>query len=241
MHSHAALLKQLKSLGLAPGQLVMLHASLRKVGPVEGDADVLLDAILRVLGNDGTLLMVLGADPTEPFVASSTPAELEMGILAETFRTRPGVLVNDHAAARFAAVGPLATELIDDPPLHDYHGPGSVLQRFTNHHGQVLRLGADVDTVTLTHWAEYLADVPDKRRAKRHYVREDIGEQWIEGLDDDDGIKEWSEGDYFSQILIDFIADCRASTGKIGDCTAELFGAQTFVDFAVDWMERHLA
>lgn len=36
--------------------------------------------------------------------------------------------------------------MIDDPPLHDYHGPGSVLQRFTNHRGQVLRLGADVDT-----------------------------------------------------------------------------------------------
>jgi len=70
----------------------MLHASLRKVGPVEGGADVLLDAILRVLGNDGTLLMVLGADPTVPFVASSTPTEPEMGILAETFRTRPGVL-----------------------------------------------------------------------------------------------------------------------------------------------------
>lgn len=106
MHRHAALLKHLKGLALASGQLVMLHASLRKVGPVEGGAEVLLDAILRVLGNDSTLLMVFGADPTEPFVASSPPAEPEMGILAETFRTRPGVLVNDHAAARFAAVGP---------------------------------------------------------------------------------------------------------------------------------------
>lgn len=104
----------------------------------------------------------------------------------------------------------------------------------------VLRLGADPDTVTLTHWAEYLANVPDKRRVRRRYVRADIGEQWIEGLDDSDGIVEWSKGDYFARILIDYLAVGHASTGQVGNCEAELFTARHFVEFAVQWMESRL-
>jgi aminoglycoside N3'-acetyltransferase len=71
-------------------------------------------------------------------------------------------------------------------------------------------------------------------------VRADSGEQWIEGLDDDKGIVDWEQGDYFPQILLDFLQTGQARTGPVGACTAELFPARTFVDFAVAWMEAHL-
>lgn len=219
----------------------MVHASLRKLGPVEGRAAGVIDAIRLALGESGTMLMVLGAVTTEPFDAMTTPVDLnDMGVLAEQFRTYPGVRVNDHAADRFGAIGPLAAELLNDPPLHDYHGPSSVMHRFTDLGGRVLRLGADIDTVTLCHWAEYLADVPDKRRVRRRYVRADIGEQWIDSLDDCDGIKDWAHGDYFSQILIDFFTAGLARQGAVGSCAAELFEAGPFVDFAVRWMQVEL-
>jgi aminoglycoside N3'-acetyltransferase len=218
----------------------MVHASLRRLGDLEGRALGLIDALVDVLGDDGTLLMVLGADPSQPFDQARTPSDPDMGVLAEVFRTRPGVQVSDHAADRFAAIGPLALPLIDDPPLHDYHGHGSTLERLALHDGLVLRLGADVDTVTLTHWAEYLADVPDKRRARRRYVRADVGEQWIDSLDDNEGIVEGEGGEYFSQILLDFVAQGHAAVGPVGACTAELLDARRFVTFAVEWMERNL-
>ena len=104
----------------------------------------------------------------------------------------------------------------------------------------MLRLGADVDTVTVTHWAEYLADVPTKRRVRLRYVRADIGEQWIDSLDDSEGIAEWCGGDYFSQILIDYLAAGNASVGPVGNCEAELFAARDFVHFAVPWIESRL-
>jgi aminoglycoside 3-N-acetyltransferase len=104
----------------------------------------------------------------------------------------------------------------------------------------VLRLGAAVDTVTLTHWAEYLARVPNKRRVRRRYERADSGEQWIEGLDDDGGIVDWEQGDYFPQILLDFLKAGQARTGPVGACIAELFSAKAFVAFAVEWMEARL-
>jgi aminoglycoside N3'-acetyltransferase len=238
MHSRATLGRQLTDLGVGGRAPLMVHASLRRVGTIEGGADALLDALFESLGPDGTLLMALGADADSPFEALTSPAETDMGVLAEVFRRRAGTRVNDHAAGRFGAAGPLSAELLEPTPLHDYHGPGSVMSRFAALEGRVLRLGADPDTVTLTHWAEYLADVPDKRRVRVRYVRADIGEQWIEGLDDNDGIV--GDGEYFPRILEDFLAAGHARTGPVGSCTAELFPAPVFVDFAVGWMESRL-
>jgi aminoglycoside N3'-acetyltransferase len=220
----------------------MIHASMRKLGPVEGGAEAVLETLLDVVGANGTLLMVLSAVDGEPFDAATTPVDIaEMGVLAEVFRKHSKAKVNDHAADRFAAIGPLAEQLLHPSPLHHYHGPGSVLERLVQVEGKVLRLGANVDTVTLTHYAEYLANIPHKITAKRRYVRADVGEQWIESLDDSDGIAMWAHGDYFPQIFVDFVKAGGANVGLVGNCTAELLSARDFVDFAVRWMEQNLA
>ena len=241
MRTKAQLEDALHELGVPAGKPLMVHAGLRKLGPVEGGADAVLDALEAVVGPAGTLLMALGADPDEPFDARDTEVDVEdMGILAEVFRQR--ATVNDHAAARFGARGPEAPALLEPIPLHDYHGPGSVLDRLVARGGSVLRLGADDDTITLTHLAEYLADVPNKRRVRLRYVRADIGEQWIESLDDTHGIVDGPDGidDYFPQIWIDYRDAGLARTGPVGDCTGELFDAADFLAWAVRWLETRL-
>lgn len=237
----AELTAQLKRLGLRSGDVVMTHAGMRKVGQVEGGAQGLIEAQLEAVGPSGTLLMVLGADEDDAFDAQTTPVDIEdMGILAEVFRTYPGVRVSDHPADRFGALGQLAKEIVEPMPLHDYHGPGSPLERFAALDGKVLRLGADPDTVTLTHFAEYLAEVPNKIRVRRRYVRADTGELWIESLDDTDGIVRWPHGDYFAQIFLDYRSSGAVRLGPVGACLGELFDARHFVAFAVDWMNQNL-
>ena len=73
---------------------------------------------------------------------------------------------------------------------------------------------------------------------RRRYVR-DTGAQWIDSLDDTDGIVEWAGGDYFSQILLDFLATEQARSGRVGNCTAELLPGAPFVAFAVAWLQTH--
>ena len=232
---------ELADLGVIPGDVIMVHASLRRVGPVEGEAVGLLDSIRGAVGPIGTVVMIIAADDDQPFDHRTTPADPEIGALAEVFRTLPDVKVNDHPACRFAAVGPVAAHILTPQPLHDYYGPGSPLERLYNLGVKVLRLGSDIDTVTLTHLAEYRAEVPKKRTVTRKYHRADYGEVAIDSLDDSDGIVEWSGGDYFGQILVDFVADDHAKVGRVGGCEAELLDGRQFVDFAVDWMERELA
>jgi aminoglycoside N3'-acetyltransferase len=149
--------------------------------------------------------------------------------------------VSDHPEGRFAAAGPLADALLDDVPWSDYYGPGSPLERFTEARGRVLRLGADLDTVTLLHYAEYLAPVPDKRRVRRHrLVTGPDGPHLrvVECLDDSDGIVEWPGEDYFITILREYLARGSASTGLVGGATSELIDARDLVDFGVAWMAR---
>ncbi|PCI77595.1 MAG: hypothetical protein COB20_07735 [SAR86 cluster bacterium] len=240
MNTKETIIKQLEKLGLQNYSAVMVHTSMRKVGKLEGGANALIDALLQTLGPQGSLVMVLGANDDEPFDALTTEADEDMGVVPEMFREHSGVQVNDHAAARYAVHGPHAEFLLNPTQLHDYHGPGSVLDRLTELNGAVLRLGANTDTVTLTHLAEYLADVPDKRRVSLRYERADSGEQWINSLDDSDGIAEWSEGDYFPRILLDYLKTGIARIGLVGDSEAELFPATSFVEFAKEWIESNL-
>jgi len=206
--------RQLRGLGLVRGDVVMVHASMRAVGPLEGGGDTLIAAIADTIGPTSTMLMVLDADPSEPFDALTTPVGVEdMGVLAELFRCTSGVEVNDHVAARFAARGPAAADLLSHSPVHHYFAEGSVLARFVTVGGRVLRLGADIDATTLTHHAEYLADVPQKRHVRRTLQRADVGAVTIESLDDTAGIADWAGGDYFSALMRDYLADGHARVG----------------------------
>ncbi len=253
----------LNHLGVETGDLLMVHASLRAVGPVDGGADGVIDALETALGPGGTLFMTLAARDdwawvneraeherpdllreAEPFDCLMTPADPDVGVLAEVFRTRARTKVSDHPEGRFGASGPLTDRLLDGVPWDDYYGPGSPLERFVHDDGRVLRLGADLDTLTLLHYAEYLAPVPSKRRVRRHRLVAGHGGnelRVIETLDDSDGIVDCPGEDYFAVILREYLETRRVPTGIVGSANSELIEAVDVVEFAVSWMAGHLA
>jgi aminoglycoside N3'-acetyltransferase len=240
----------------------MVHASLRAIGPVDGGAAGVANALDAAVGPEGTVLMSLGAkddwvwvnDRPEseraallaeatPFDYLRTPADPDVGVLAEVFRQLPGTVVSDHPDGRFAARGRLAQHLVSSVPWDDYYGPGSPLERLVRARGKVLRLGADPDTVTLLHYAEYLAPLPSTRRVRRHrlVVGPDGTElRTVECLDDSKGIVDYPGDDYFAVILRSYLATGRASQGRVGQATSELLDAADLVDFAVSWMAANL-
>lgn len=67
------------------------------------------------------------------------------------------------------------------------------------------------------------------------------GIQYVESLDDSDGIVSWDKGDYFSQILIDYLNEGRAKSGMVDNAVAELLSADDFVRYAVRWLESNLS
>lgn len=234
----------LARLGVTPGRAVMVHASLRRIGPVEDGPAGVVRALDLAVGAEGGLLMTLGSEDDGPFDPLVTPAQADVGYLAEVFRRTPGTQVTDNPEGRFGARGGLAPRLLQDPPWDDYYGPGSALQRLCDLCGAVLRLGADPDTVTLLHYAEYLAPVPGKRRATRERLVVGDGapvRRTVSCLDDEYGIVDVEGEDYFKTILEAYLATGAGQRGQVGDAASELLDARDLVRFSVRWMGENLA
>lgn len=252
-----------RALGVKPGGVLMLHASVRSVGWVVGGPDVVLDALVDVLGPDGTLVMYVGWPDGTYEMAGWTPeqqlayvqecpafdpltsrATVEWSVLTEFLRTRPGALRSDHPEASVAAVGAKAAWLTADHPLQYGYGEGSPLAKVVEARGQVLLLGSPLDSVTLIHHAEGLARVANKRVVRyRQPVLRDGQRQWVDIEEHDTNclVDGWDgDEDFFALITRAYLDAGLGRTGTIGAATSHLLDAATLTPFAVDWMERHL-
>src|SRR5437762_8409301 len=186
MYSRQELAHGFGSLGVAAGDMVMVHASVRAVGEVAGGPDQIHLALKDALTPDGTLMMYascpryydeVGRGQLRPdverelveklpaFDPFTARAERDNGVLVEFLRTYPGSTVNAHVA-RFVVWGKHASHLISSQPWDYAFGRGSALDRFAQLDGKILLLGCDHDTVTFLHYAEHIADIPDKRIAR---------------------------------------------------------------------------
>ena len=253
----------IRGLGVAAGDIVMVHASMRAIGPVEGGAAGVVKALDRAVGPHGTIIMTLGARDdfawvnerpdlergslligSAPFDYLKTPADPDNGVLAEVFRVTPGTLVSNHPEGRFGARRKLAKHFTAEVPWNDYYGIDSPLERLIEANGKVLRMGADLETVTLIHYAEFFADVPHKRRVRRHrLISTTTGPQLttIECLDDEHGIVDYGGDDYFADILQDYLETHHTPRGAVGSAPSELIDAGDLAQFAEEWMGSHLA
>lgn len=155
------LVEPLQSLGVERAGVLVVHASFRAVGPVEGGPSGLIDGLREVLGPTGTLVMpsMTGSRRLEPYDAGRTPTRA-MGIVAETFWRLPETYRGDHPTSAFAASGPLSRQITASQPLSPAHGLDSPIGRVYQLGGSILLLGVGHDSNTTIHLAERMAQVP---------------------------------------------------------------------------------
>jgi aminoglycoside 3-N-acetyltransferase len=153
------LVHQLHAIGVVPGSVLVVHASFRAVGPVEGGPHGLIDALRDAIGPNGTLVMPSMTSSSVVYDPAFTPTK-GMGIVAETFRRLPDVLRGDHPTSSFAALGPQAAYIAAPQPVSPPHGPDSPVGRVHDLDGWVLLLGVDHTANTTIHLAECIAGVP---------------------------------------------------------------------------------
>ena len=164
MTDKATLVKQFKDLGIKAGMTLLVHSSLRRVGKVDGGADTIIDALLEVLGENGTLLMsgVSGnVNPDQPvYHVKYTPATV--GTLVNVFMKRDNVVRSLHPVHSVAGCGPRAKYITDGhleantPWSPD--SPYGKLMREEN--GFILFLGTNFTCNTCIHALEIEARVP---------------------------------------------------------------------------------
>lgn len=162
-----------------PGRPLMLHASLRSfAAPIAGGADTLLDVLLTggrtVLvpaftepqfalpapatlrparnGIDYSKLPVVSPVPdSATYAADCGLINAGLGVLPATLIGRDGALRGEHPLNSFAALGPLAGELIAAQSATDVYGP---IRELATRAGLILLIGVGLNRMTALHLAE---------------------------------------------------------------------------------------
>lgn len=252
--SRAALARDFRALGVALGNVVMVHAGLRSVGPVLGGVNSVVHALLDAVGPPGTLVAYAdwesGVDDwDDPLVADAIPvfdariarAARDNGIFPEALRTWPGALRSDHPDAGSVALGARAEWLCADHPLQYGYGEGSPFAKLIEIDAKILMLGAPLDTITLLHHADHVARIPGKRivRYRRKLLR-DGAPAWteLEEFDTCDPIADGLPDDYFGRIAADYLRSGRGTRAYVGAADSTLLDARGLHEFAVAWLEN---
>jgi len=145
-------------LGVRRGGVLLVHSSLRSLGPVDGGAETVVLSLLEALGPGGTLLMpalsYATVGPKSPiFDVVATPCCV--GALPEYFRTRPGTIRSVHPTHSVSGAGPLAEDLFREHICSTTPcGPYSPFARLPEVGGQILFLGCGLRPNTSMHAVE---------------------------------------------------------------------------------------
>ena len=252
--TRAALAEHCRVMGLVEGDSVLVHAGLRAVGPILGGPDTLISALGDVVGPGGTLLGYCDwqgeegvleqpelRDAVPPFDPLRSRSIRDNGAFPELLRTTPGARRSASPGASCAALGGRAEWFVADHALDYGYGPQSPFGKLVAAGGKTLLLGAPLDTMTLLHHAEHLADIPDKR--VRRYetpilLDGQVVWRWFEEFNTGIPIVAGLADDYFEDVVEDFLSTGQGRRGLIGHAPSVLVEARAMVAFAVEWLER---
>jgi len=262
MHSRLSLAHDLRTLGLAQGDTVFTHASVRAVGAVAGGPDQIHLAIKDAVGPDGTLLMYASCpdgydevgrgtlspdaeaellEKLPPFDAATARSARDNGALVEMLRTYPGSRVNNHVA-RFVAWGTHAEHLFAEQPWNYAFGATSALERFVELDGKILLLGSDHDAVTFLHYAEHVGDFPGKRVVRYLVPVLERGDRVWRAMEEfdtsDDGAHANWPPRFFARIVDLHLRRTGNRGGLVGDARSHLFSARALLDRALPIMTQ---
>lgn len=246
-----SLVKDLISLGIEKGDILLVHSSLSKIGWVCGGPQAVIEALIKVVSKEGTIVMPSHSgewsDPSRwgnppvpeewyqdiyqnmpAFDIKITPTR-GMGRIGELFRTYPGVIRSNHPQVSFSAFGKKSEEVTKKHSLTPQFGMSSPLGKLYQLKAKVLLLGVDYDSCTCFHLSETIAD--GMQKIKMGTAINEKGERIWKWFNDYDYCS-----DDFKKIGYEFEKKEKVKKGKIGNAQSKLFNLTIGVDFAHDWL-----
>ena len=248
-----SLVRDLRALGVEAGMTLEVHSSLSKLGWVSGGPVAVVQALMDVVTEEGTLVMPTHSpsysDPAKwrnppvpeswwPILYEQMPAfdpritpSSFMGQVVETFRTYSGILRSSHPTVSFAAWGRHASMVTADHSLDYSLGEQSPLAHLYNLNGSVLLLGVGYESCTSLHLAEYRAP-HQQEMAEGAPILEHGRRVWKTYRDIE------LDSDLFPEIGAAFEETGLVKIGLVGSAQCKLFSQRPAVDFATAWLTR---
>jgi aminoglycoside 3-N-acetyltransferase len=250
------LIEDLRNAGINTGDTVMFHSSMKSIGWIVGSSVTVISALMEAVSDKGTLVMPTQSgdngepsnwsrpavpedwwqiirDETPPFDSETTPTR-GMGRIPETFRKYPNVFRSNHPTASFGAWGTNAQFVVETHPYDDPFGENSPLAKLYQLNAKILLVGIGLESITSLHYAEYLANLPNRPEENRAAAILENGKRvwrtWIE--------PEFSDSD-FHKIAADFEEKEDLSPVYIGQAESHIFSMKELVDYGVGWLKKN--
>lgn len=250
------IMEAFNKLGVAKGQTIEVHTSLSSIGFVCGGAQMVIEALLESVGEEGTIMMPTqtwkNLDPTtgvhweEPeewwqIIRDNWPAYDKkitptntMGAVAEMFRQWKGTLRSDHPARSVAAWGKYAEYITENHDLSNIFGEGSPIGKIYELDGYVMLIGVGYDKNTSIHLADVRAEYPGKHNCTEYSAVKENGERVWKAYD-----TLFVDGEDFEQIGEAFEMAYPVQKITLGNATVRFMKQRDIVDFAVKWIEEN--
>lgn len=150
-----------KKVGIRSGDDLLIHSAIQFLGIPVGGVEMYLDAVINVIGADGTLAVPtfnFGFARGEPFDLDRTPSE-GMGVFSECVRKQAKAKRTHHPMQSLALIGPHA-EILSYLKTKSAFDDGSAYALMLELGFKLLLIGADIQAVSMLHYCEQRADVP---------------------------------------------------------------------------------
>lgn len=247
--------KDLINLGIKEGDIVLVHSSMSKIGWVCGDELTIVQALLEVVGEEGTIVMPAHTggnsnpdDWSHPPVPDTWREEIRrtmpgfnlknaptrgMGKISECFRNYEGTVRSNHPQVSFCANGKYKNEIVEKHDLSYALGMNTPIGKLYELNSKVLLLGVGYSNCTCMHTAETLVTKPNMCRKGAAVILEGKREWvWYDDID--------YNSDCFDEIgLLYEKKNKEVVFGKIGGANCRVLNLKSLVNYTKDFLEEN--
>ncbi len=230
-----------RRLGLQEGDTVLVHTAMRTMGRIEGGGDAVVDVLLEILGDRGTLVVptfTFAHEEEENPIIDPAADPSEMGAITEAARRRTNALRSTAYRHSFAAIGRRAEVITQVDPSLSAFDPRSAFGVMLALGTQVVMLGLTYASSTSHHFAEFLCEVP-----YRHTIDMSVKVRRADGTVYDQPMTDYqpkpSAGGYYGSRHPDFNRlgrmledNGRVGLAAIGNSAARRFRMRDLADLA---------
>jgi aminoglycoside 3-N-acetyltransferase len=235
------LVEDLFHLGVIKGTEVLVHSSLSSIGYVTGGAETVIEALLQAVDPKVGTVLVPTLTGTKHDNAANPPffdqrlSPCWTGSIPEVFRHRSDAHRSLNPTHSVAAIGASAVSLTTGhEDCWTTCGFGSPFYRLSRRGGKILLLGVTLDSNTLFHTAEEIADLP------YHLQDQPASCQMIDEKGNQHSrltlLHDWGTPRQFGIAQDDFLAEGIMQVGWIGDAKCFLIDAQQMLDYTVNML-----
>jgi len=235
------IVQDLRKLGIEEGDTVLVHSSLSSIGYVPGGAETVVDALLKSVGENGTIIaptitgQIFDSPENPPNFSFDKPCWT--GTIPETLRKRKEAYRSKHPTHSVAAIGKFAKSITEG---HENSktpcGEGTPYLKVPDLGGKILFLGATLESNTTFHSVEELARLYYHLQPEPSLCKVEVNGQQIERRY---FLHAYGTPRSFGEKEEELVDNKIAKTGYVGRARSILVDAKAMIKFTLEKIKEN--